>query len=201
MAEIYTHYDNLKVARNAPPEVIRAAYKTLTQKFHPDRNPGNAEAARIMVIINTSYAVLSDLGKRQEHDRWIAQQELLAAQSTKSTIEPTPTPPTIPTTKEFISHKLKSFAETLKNSYIDNFQHQKNTSPKPDDPDEYKSCCHCAEKIRLQAEVCRYCGKNPDQEVMKNLGITFNGEKYKFLEHYFSKRYDAIKYAKIKLGK
>lgn len=57
MAQIHTHYDNLKVARNAPPEVIRAAYKTLSQKFHPDRNHGNAEAARIMAIINASYEV------------------------------------------------------------------------------------------------------------------------------------------------
>jgi len=75
MTSIHTHYDNLKVARNAPPEVIRAAYKTLSQNFHPDRNPGNPDAARIMGIINTSYAVLSDPAKRQEHDMWISQQE------------------------------------------------------------------------------------------------------------------------------
>ncbi|MCS6804710.1 MAG: DnaJ domain-containing protein, partial [Blastocatellia bacterium] len=41
MPKLHTHYDNLKVARNAPPEVIRAAYKTLSQRFHPDRNPGD----------------------------------------------------------------------------------------------------------------------------------------------------------------
>lgn len=75
MTSIHTHYDNLKVARNAPSDVIRAAYKTLSQKFHPDRNPGNPDAARIMGIINTSYAVLSDPVKRREHDMWIAQQE------------------------------------------------------------------------------------------------------------------------------
>lgn len=80
MKQIHTHYDNLKVARNAPIEVIRAAYRTLSQKFHPDRNPGDSEAARIMAIINTSYEVLSDPDKRKKHDQWIAQQELLAAQ-------------------------------------------------------------------------------------------------------------------------
>jgi curved DNA-binding protein CbpA len=83
MNQIHTHYDNLKVTRNAPPEVIRAAYKTLSQKFHPDRNPGNADAARIMAIINTSYAVLSDPDKRQEHDLWVAQQERVSEQTTK----------------------------------------------------------------------------------------------------------------------
>lgn len=60
MAQIRTHYDNLKVARNAPPDVIRAAYRALSQRFHPDKNLGNTEAARIMAIINASYEVLSD---------------------------------------------------------------------------------------------------------------------------------------------
>ena len=92
MSPIHTHYDNLKVARNAPPEVIRAAYKTLSQKFHPDRNPGNAEAARIMAIINTSYEVLSDPDKRQEHDLWVAQQERASAQAAKPNNQPQQAP-------------------------------------------------------------------------------------------------------------
>ncbi|MCO6428840.1 J domain-containing protein [Nitrosomonas communis] len=75
MTKLHTHYDNLKVARNAPPKVIRAAYKRLSQKFHPDKNPGNIEAAQIMTIINASYKVLSDPDKRREHDEWIAGME------------------------------------------------------------------------------------------------------------------------------
>jgi DnaJ-class molecular chaperone len=75
MARIHTHYDNLKVARNAPPEVIRAAYKTLSQKYHPDRNPGSQDAIRIIQIINLAYEVLSDSAKRQEHDEWIERSE------------------------------------------------------------------------------------------------------------------------------
>jgi hypothetical protein len=79
--KIRTHYDNLKVARNAPPEIIRAAYKTLSQKYHPDRNPSSAEATRIMAIINAAYDTLSDPYKRREHDQWIAQQEMMAEQA------------------------------------------------------------------------------------------------------------------------
>ncbi len=75
MKNIRTHYDNLKVARNAPPEVIRAAYKTLSQKHHPDRNGNSAESQRVMKIINESYAVLSDPEARREHDAWILKQE------------------------------------------------------------------------------------------------------------------------------
>jgi DnaJ-class molecular chaperone len=75
MERIHTHYDNLKVARNAPPEVIRAAYKSLSQKYHPDRNPGSTDAIRIIQIINAAYEVLSDPVKRSTHDAWIAKEE------------------------------------------------------------------------------------------------------------------------------
>ena len=75
MPRVYTHYDNLKVARNAPPEIIRAAYKTLSQKFHPDKNPGNRDAERIMAIINASYEALSDPKRHYEHDLWIKKEE------------------------------------------------------------------------------------------------------------------------------
>lgn len=75
MAKIHTHYDNLKVARQAPQEVIRAAYKALSQKYHPDKNPGDEKAARIMAIVNSAYNTLSDPVRRKEHDDWIASEE------------------------------------------------------------------------------------------------------------------------------
>lgn len=86
MARIHTHYDNLKVARNAPPEVIRAAYKTLSQKHHPDRNGNSAEAIRIIQLINAAYEVLSDPVKRQEHDEWIIKAEAGLTADTASAI-------------------------------------------------------------------------------------------------------------------
>jgi hypothetical protein len=75
VAKIHTHYDNLKVARLAPQEVIRAAYKALSQKYHPDKNPGDEKAARIMAILNSAYTTLSDPQRRKEHDEWIAAEE------------------------------------------------------------------------------------------------------------------------------
>ena len=76
MSQIHTHYDNLKVARNAPPEIIRAAYKTLSQKFHPDRNPDKANATQTFQMISLAYEVLSDPVKRRAHDEWIATEEI-----------------------------------------------------------------------------------------------------------------------------
>ena len=75
MKKVHTHYDNLKVMRDAPDEVIRAAYRTLTQKYHPDRNPGDQNAARVMVVLNKSYDVLSDPDRRRKHDAWIEKEE------------------------------------------------------------------------------------------------------------------------------
>jgi curved DNA-binding protein CbpA len=75
MAKIHTHYDNLKVSRMAPQEVIRAAYKALSQKYHPDKNPGDEKAARIMAILNSAYETLSDAQRRKEHDEWITSEE------------------------------------------------------------------------------------------------------------------------------
>ncbi|ENW15399.1 Chaperone protein DnaJ [Acinetobacter haemolyticus CIP 64.3 = MTCC 9819] len=75
MNKLHTYYDNLKVSRTAPLEVIRAAYKILAQKYHPDRNSNNPEAARIMKLINEAYEVLSNPIKRAEHDSWIEAQE------------------------------------------------------------------------------------------------------------------------------
>lgn len=71
-----THYDNLQVTRTASPEVIKGAYKHLSQKYHPDKNIENREEAeRILKIINKAYEVLSDPLLRKEHDEWIARQE------------------------------------------------------------------------------------------------------------------------------
>ena len=77
--KLVTHYDNLKVARNAPVEVIRAAYRALAQQFHPDKFPDRLLAEHRMKVINKAYEVLSDPDKRRVHDSWIAEQETLTA--------------------------------------------------------------------------------------------------------------------------
>ena len=70
-----THYDTLKVSRDAPIEVIRAAYRVLSQKYHPDRHPADSAAADTMGLLNQAYEVLSDPKRRHAHDVWIRQVE------------------------------------------------------------------------------------------------------------------------------
>lgn len=77
--KIRTHYDNLKVTRDAPPSVIKAAYKALCQTFHPDKFQGSREEAeRVIKLVNRSYAVLIDPVKREKHNAWIREQEAQA---------------------------------------------------------------------------------------------------------------------------
>ncbi|MBB5503579.1 J domain-containing protein [Paraburkholderia sp. MM5384-R2] len=71
MGRPHTHYDNLKVARNAPPEVIKAAYKALSQRYHPDKN-NSPDATRIMKILNDAYAVLGDAEARRRYDETLS---------------------------------------------------------------------------------------------------------------------------------
>jgi len=71
MEKEHSHYDNLKVARDAPIEVIRAAYRSLSQKYHPDRNNGSETATQAMKLLNMAYETLSDLAKRRQYDAWI----------------------------------------------------------------------------------------------------------------------------------
>ena len=82
-SKLHTHYDNLKVARNAPDFVIRAAYKALSQQYHPDKHGGDPAAGNAMRLINEAYAELSDPARRAAHDAWIAQREAQARAQTQ----------------------------------------------------------------------------------------------------------------------
>jgi curved DNA-binding protein CbpA len=71
-----THYDTLEISRQASPEVVRAAYRSLIQRFHPDRRPGDAQAAERAAAITVAYEVLADPARRAAYD-----EELEAARS------------------------------------------------------------------------------------------------------------------------
>ena len=68
MAEDY--YGLLGVARNATDAEIKAAYRKLAMKHHPDRNPGNKDAEATFRKINGAYEALSDGKKRKMYDQY-----------------------------------------------------------------------------------------------------------------------------------
>jgi DnaJ-related protein SCJ1 len=62
-------YELLEVPRDASEADIKRAFRKLSLKYHPDKNPGNEEAASTFKQINRAYEVLSDKDKRQVYDQ------------------------------------------------------------------------------------------------------------------------------------
>src|SRR5438128_8672142 len=74
MPQPTSHYQTLQVPENAPPEVIRAAFKSLALRWHPDKNHNSAESHRHMQSLNAAFAVLNDPVRRAQHDEWLLTQ-------------------------------------------------------------------------------------------------------------------------------
>ena len=60
-------YSVLGVSETASDEEIRAAYRSLAKKYHPDLNPNNPEATRRMNDINVAYDQIKSAEKRAEY--------------------------------------------------------------------------------------------------------------------------------------
>lgn len=64
------YYSVLGVERDASHQEIKAAYRRIAVRYHPDRNPGDTEAERKFKQAAEAYAVLSNADKRRQYDHF-----------------------------------------------------------------------------------------------------------------------------------
>ena len=89
-----THYEILGLLSSADDVVIKAAYKALAQKYHPDKHRTNQEmATRLMSEFNTAHAVLGNKAKRKEYDAWLKSSVKGKSKTKSATTSAAYTPP------------------------------------------------------------------------------------------------------------
>lgn len=64
------YYEVLGVARDADERELKSAYRQLARKYHPDLNPGNADAEAQFKLASEAYEVLNDAKRRRTYDRF-----------------------------------------------------------------------------------------------------------------------------------
>lgn len=62
------YYTILGVGKNASEREIKASYRKLAKKYHPDKNPGDKAAEEKFKKLSEAYAVLSDTEKKRNYD-------------------------------------------------------------------------------------------------------------------------------------
>ena len=70
MPQFIDYYQTLGVAKDADDKALKKAFRKLARKYHPDVNPGDAEAEQKFKQVNEAYAVLSDADKRKKYDKY-----------------------------------------------------------------------------------------------------------------------------------
>jgi molecular chaperone DnaJ len=70
MADKRDYYEVLGVDKGADEATIKSAYRKLAKKYHPDMNPGDAEAEKKFKEATEAYGVLSDPDKRRQYDQF-----------------------------------------------------------------------------------------------------------------------------------
>ena len=64
------YYELLEVERGADDAAIKSSYRKLAMRWHPDKNPGDAEAEARFKAISQAYDCLKDPQKRAAYDRF-----------------------------------------------------------------------------------------------------------------------------------
>lgn len=69
------YYKRLGISENAPEEVIKASYRALAKKYHPDVN-SSAEASETFKKLTDAFDYLSDSKMRHDYDSYLMKHKL-----------------------------------------------------------------------------------------------------------------------------
>ncbi len=81
-------YELLEVEEGADIDAIKASYKRLVRKFHPDINKAKGADIKFK-LINSAYKTLSDFNKKQEYDLFISNKKTVKTPNEESVIKET----------------------------------------------------------------------------------------------------------------
>ena len=70
MADKRDYYEVLGIQKGASEQEIKSAFRKMAMKYHPDKNPGDAEAEEKFKEVNEAYSILSDPEKKDKYDRF-----------------------------------------------------------------------------------------------------------------------------------
>jgi len=96
-----THYSALGVPQSASETEIKAAFRTLALKLHPDKNPGDTACEERFKAITAAYDTLSDAVERRRYDAELRDAALAAVSQAE---KPEPPPQESPTTADVDDH-------------------------------------------------------------------------------------------------
>lgn len=120
-----THYEVLNITEDADPAVVKASYKALAHRFHPDRTPNSPKAAvNKFHQISEAYDVLSNPGSRRAYDEQLRMERSIhathsAGLSTKATPPGSSAPHTSPVRGSWLqSSELGSFLQSAAINWI-----------------------------------------------------------------------------------
>ncbi len=82
------HYHVLGLLENATPEEIKAAFKRLAVKYHPDKHAGNPEMEEKFKEINLAHQILSDEYEKARFDLKLKYQQFSHTQTRQYTYQP-----------------------------------------------------------------------------------------------------------------
>src|SRR5258708_33939356 len=85
------YYKILGLTRAATPAEVKKAYRRLAFQHHPDRNPGDPQAAARFIEVAEAYETLADPERRRAYDR-----SYQPSAGTRESTGATPPPPTVP---------------------------------------------------------------------------------------------------------